>query len=250
MAIFDFTSNIRWFDQVGSTNDLCMECAQRGEAEGLVVAAHYQTHGRGQRGNVWTSERGQNLLFSVLLRPSFLRVDEQFLITQAVAVALCLLMEQCGVHQDVRIKWPNDIYLDNSKVVGVLVENSFCSEQLDVSVVGVGINLNQSEFPASLPNPTSLALSAGCSFDAEEVLQRFLRLLANTYAMLRNGQRHELHQNYMSRLYRYGRQARYRCATGDFVATIVGISSIGELRLQLPDGAVRSFGFKEIAFVV
>lgn len=250
MAAIDFTSNIRWFDQLDSTNDMCMECAQQGEAEGLVVAARYQTQGRGQRGNVWSSENGQNLLFSVLLRPLFLRVDEQFWITKAVAVALCRLLIQCGVLLEVRIKWPNDIYIGNRKVAGVLVENSFSSEQLEVSVVGIGINLNQSKFPASLPNPTSLALNTGRTFEPDEVLRCYLRQLSETYAMLRDGQRQALHGAYMSLLYRYGQLARYRGAAGEFEATMVGVSSIGELMLQLPNGNVQSFGFKEIAFVI
>lgn len=245
------TADIRWFDTLNSTNDTCAELAAAGAPEGLVVAAHSQTAGRGQRGNTWASATGQNLTFSLLLRPSFLRVEEQFALSQAVAVALCRFVLLVAPRAKVAIKWPNDIYIGSDKVAGVLIENSFSSAQLEVSVVGIGINLNQRDFPAHLPNPTSLALHANEPIELQAALQRLLHELAHTYEQLRSGLRDALERDYLKRLYRLGQLARYRLPDGhEFDATMVGISPIGELMLQTPNGARRAFGFKEVAFVL
>lgn len=245
------TADIRWYDTLSSTNDTCAELAVAGAPEGLVVAAHCQTAGRGQRGNTWTSTPGQNLTFSLLLRPTFLRVEEQFALSKAVAVALCRFVQLTAPHAQVAIKWPNDIYIRNDKVAGVLIENSFSSVQLEVAVVGIGINLNQLEFPAQLPNPTSLALHAGGPIELHTALQSLLHELAYTYEQLRSGSNETLGRAYIDRLYRLGQPARYRLPNGHvFEATMMGISPIGELILQTHDGNCRAFGFKEVSFVL
>lgn len=249
----DFKVAIRWYEQLESTNDTCAELAASGAAAGTIVAAQHQTRGRGQRGNTWSSAPDQNLTFSLLLRPTFLRVDEQFGLTQAVAVALCryIASRLPSVAQPVAIKWPNDIYIGDHKVAGVLIENSFSTAMLEVSVVGIGINLNQRVFPPQLPNPTSLALHGVGQLMPSEELPIVGSELMFSFSMLRDA-RDAIGQAYMERLYRFGQLACYRhCASGElFEATMVGISPIGELLLQTADGACRAFGFKEVAFVL
>lgn len=242
--------NINWFHTLTSTNDVCIEKGRSGCPEGSVVAAMFQENGRGQRGNVWNGEAGKNLLFSILLRPTFLRVDEQFLLSKVTAIALCEFISICGTGATVSIKWPNDIYIGNRKVAGVLIENSFSSAQLDSSVVGIGINLNQTDFPANLPNPTSLALQAGRQFNLDEALAQFLEHYKKWYVALKQGEHELIGGKYMHLLYRRDVFGRYSSGGNEFTARIAGISPIGELILETEQGEQRVFAHKEVAFVL
>lgn len=241
---------VLWFDSVSSTNDVCMHHASEGSAEGLIVAAHSQTSGRGQRGNIWSSEHRKNLTFSILLRPTFLRVDEQFVISKVVAIALCELVNDYAKGVNVKIKWPNDIYIDNLKVSGVLIENCFSTEFLGTSVVGIGLNVNQCEFPESLPNPTSLRCQTGEDFKVEQVLKHYLSLLNKWYELLQNGERTRINNEYLRLMYRYNLFGTYSCNGEQFMAKIVGVSPIGELMLCTSNGDIKTFAFKEVAFVI
>ena len=160
-----------------STNDLARE---ERYGHGDVICAERQTAGRGQRGHTWTSPEGVNLLFSVVLCPTFLPAGEQFLLSQAVALALVDTLGTCGI--DARIKWTNDIYAGDRKLVGILIEHHLAGGRLARTVAGIGINVNQTEFDPALPNPTSMALEAGRTFDREEVLDRFHAALMRRYA--------------------------------------------------------------------
>ena len=246
--LIDF--NINWLQSVSSTNDFCMQSAAKGAGEGLVVAAHFQQNGRGQRGNVWSSRLGKNLTFSILLRPVFLRVEEQFLISKITALSLCEFVRTKINSDEVRIKWPNDIYINNSKVAGVLIESCFSSSTLEQTVVGIGLNMNQVEFPENLPNPTSLALQAGQHFGLELSLSEYLKIFAKWYGFLQGENRNIIDHSYLQQLYRLGIFSSYISNNVEFTAKIVGISQIGELMLQTLDGNVKKYAFKEVAFVV
>ncbi len=162
-----------------STNDLARE---ERYGHGDVICAERQTAGRGQRGHTWTSAEGENLTFSLVLEPRFLPAGEQFLLSQAVALALTDTLGTCGI--DTRIKWTNDIYAGDRKLVGILIEHSYTGPTLGRSVAGIGINVNQRVFDPALPNPVSMALAAGRTFDREEVLERFRTHCAARYALL------------------------------------------------------------------
>ena len=180
-----------------STNDLARE---ERYGHGDVICAERQTAGRGQRGHTWTSPEGVNLLFSVVLCPTFLPAGEQFLLSQAVALALVDTLGTCGI--DARIKWTNDIYAGDRKLVGILIEHHLAGGRLARTVAGIGINVNQTEFDPALPNPTSMALEAGRTFDREEVLDRFHAALMRRYAALEAGDRAPLAEEYRRRMYR------------------------------------------------
>ena len=179
-----------------STNDLARE---ERYGHGDVICAERQTAGRGQRGHTWTSPEGVNLLFSVVLCPTFLPAGEQFLLSQAVALALVDTLGTCGI--DARIKWTNDIYAGDRKLVGILIEHHLAGGRLARTVAGIGINVNQTEFDPALPNPTSMALEAGRTFDREEVLDRFHAALMRRYAALEAGARAPLAEEYRRRMY-------------------------------------------------
>lgn len=242
--------NINWHDRVSSTNDLCMSAATQNSAEGYVIAAKFQEHGRGQRGNTWESSFGLNLTFSLLLRPIFLRVEHQFAISKVVAVSIC---DWIGAHikdKTVAIKWPNDIYIGNSKVAGILIENNFSSSQLEVSVIGIGINLNQQSFSSDLPNPTSLINETGNIFNLEESLLEYLSCFRERYEQVRSGNVTFIDTDYLNLLYRKDIYCTYRASNDEFRARIIGVKPTGELMLQTESGQERSFAFKEITFVI
>jgi len=150
-----------------STNDDARDARYR---HGDVVWAERQSAGRGQRGHAWSSAEGENLTFSLVLEPVRLAVGEQFLLSQAVALALVDTFAACGI--DTRIKWTNDIYAGDRKLVGILIEHRYSGPTLARSVVGIGINVNQTAFDPALPNPVSMALAAGRRFDRRGGLDR------------------------------------------------------------------------------
>lgn len=239
-----------WHDKVSSTNDICMDSARNGGDEGVVVAAKYQEQGRGQRGNSWESEQGLNLTFSILLLPNFLRVDEQFLISKIAAISVCDWISAYLKDKHVAIKWPNDIYIDNNKVAGILIENTFSSSTLDISVVGIGINLNQREFSTDLPNPTSLSIETNQVFDLKISLEEFLSCFNERYRQAKSGEVALIDSEYLNKLYRKDIYCTYRASNDEFKAKIVGVKPTGELMLQTEKGEERSFAFKEVVFVI
>ena len=144
------------FDTTTSTNDDARDLKYH---DGDIIWADFQTAGRGQRGHTWESRAGENLTFSVLLEPHFLPVTEQFMLLEAVALALRDFFAELGV--ETKVKWTNDIYVGNRKAVGILIEHSYSGGRLARTIVGIGINVNQTEFSADIPNPVSLALLTG-----------------------------------------------------------------------------------------
>lgn len=160
-------------DITTSTNDDARDEKYR---EGDVVWADFQTAGRGQRGHEWHSRSGENLTFSVVLEPNFLPIAEQFSVSEVVALSLVDMLADYGV--EARIKWTNDIYVGDRKLVGILIEHSLSSATLRRTIVGVGINVNQTEFDSSIPNPVSMAQLLGKQLDAEEVLRIFFNPFA------------------------------------------------------------------------
>lgn len=229
-----------------STNDLARE---ERYAHGDVIRAERQTAGRGQRGHTWTSPEGVNLLFSVVLCPTFLPVGEQFRLSQTVALALADTFAACGI--DVRIKWTNDIYVGDRKLAGILIEHRLSGGRLARTAVGVGINVNQTAFDPALPNPTSMALEAGCTFDRDEVLDRFHAALMRRYGALEAGGAVRLAEEYRRRMYRLDEPQAFRLPDGSrFTGVIRGVRPEGALQVEHPGGTVRDYLFREIEFEV
>jgi len=234
-----------YFDELTSTIDEARDPKYTG---GDVIVAEYQTAGRGQRGNRWSSAAGRNLMFSVVLDTSFLRTGEQFLLLQTVALALTDTFADYDL--DARIKWTNDIYIGDRKITGVLIDHSMHGGMLSRSGVGVGLNVNQTVFDEWLPNPTSMALETGRTYDRREVLERFYFRLMGRLEVLKADRRDEILADYHARIYRLDTPARFTLPDGtEFVGTIRGVGSGGELLID--DGTtLRSFLFREVSFVI
>ena len=239
-------------DTTTSTNDDARDEKYR---EGDVVWADFQTAGRGQRGHEWHSRKGENLTFSVVLEPTFVPIAEQFAVSEVVALSLVDMLAEYGIVA--RIKWTNDIYVGNRKLVGILIEHSLATTTLRRTIVGVGINVNQTEFDASLPNPVSMAQLLGKQLNAEEVLQRFLAHLQCNYEALREMQnakckmQNVLHERYNELLYRLNEYHTYALPSGErFEAKILGTASSGALQLENKKKEIKEYLFKEIEFII
>lgn len=242
--------SIEWLDRVKSTNDYCAACAACGEAEGKVVAAKFQEAGRGQRGNTWESPGGLNLTFSILLRPRFVPAQKQFLISKIAALAVSDWVSGYIPTGRVAVKWPNDIYVDDCKIAGILIENTFRSAEIEYSIVGVGINVNQEHFSADLPNPTSIFLHTSECVDPKQALPEVVACLNLWYEQLESGNYNLIDMRYLSRLYRKDVWASYKAGGVIFDARIRGVEPDGSLILEKRNGAVVSYAFKEVGFVV
>ena len=232
-------------EETTSTND---EARSERYRHGDTVWAERQTAGRGQRGHSWMSGEGMNLTFSLVWEPRFLPVRDQFALSEAVALGLTDLTEALGV--PCRIKWTNDIYAGDRKLMGILIEHGLAGGRLARTIVGIGINVNQTDFDASLPNPTSLARETGHPFDRREVLERAVQMVAARYGELERD-REALHRDYLRRLYRLGERQRFRLPSGEeFEGTLRGVLPSGELQVEGPGGRVEAYLFRQIEFVI
>jgi BirA family biotin operon repressor/biotin-[acetyl-CoA-carboxylase] ligase len=233
-------------EQTTSTNDE----ARGDKYEHLdAIWSEHQTAGRGQRGHTWHSTEGENVTFSVVLKPTFLPVVEQFLLSEIVALSLVETMAHYGI--ECRIKWTNDLYAGDKKLAGVLIEHSLSVDGIARTIVGIGLNINQAEFPDDLPNPTSMALLRGTKFDRREVLERYMQTLAAWYDKLQCGHKTEIETCYREKMYHLDQPHTYAYPSGEeFTATIRGVRPSGELRLEHSDGVVREYAFKEVEFVL
>lgn len=217
--------------------------------EGLTILADHQTAGRGQRGNQWQAALGQNLTFSVLLRPTFLSAAQQFDLSIAVALAgYDTLRTLLGPAAPVAVKWPNDLYVGQRKIGGILIENSLRGTLLNTSIVGIGLNVNQTNFAPDLTSATSLARETGHPHDRAAVLATLLAALEARYLTLRGGQAVRLRATYLNRLYRFDEWAEFAFDGRQARGRITGIDDSGRLLVALATGEARAFGVQEVRF--
>lgn len=234
------------FDILSSTND---EAFDPRYGEGDVVWAGQQTAGRGQRGHKWLGGEGENLMFTAIFEPRFLPPVRQFLFSEAVALAIVDAMREWGI--EAKIKWTNDIYVGDSKLAGILIEHRLVRGELARSIAGIGLNVNQTVFDDSLPNPVSMAQISGRQFDCREVLDSVAEKLQQRYMQLRQGEAGALQEEYHNTLYRLDEQHWFALPDGNsFRGTIRGVEASGALLVEEEEGAVGSYMFKEIEFVL
>lgn len=237
---------IHYFEQLTSSND---EATLPHYRDGDIIWAERQSAGRGQRGHKWISGEGENLTFSAVLEPQFLHAAEQFSLLEVVALALVDAMAEYGI--GAKIKWTNDIYVGDRKLVGILMEHKLQGSQIGRTIAGIGININQAEFDPSLPNPVSMRGVSGKEYDRREVLESISCNLMRRYEQLRRGERELLHNDYLQHLYLLGRESTFALPDGTrFQGTIVGVEPQGALKISTAEGVERSFLFKEVEFVL
>ena len=240
---------IKWFEELDSTNNELLRHIR--DYDNLsVVAAVNQTAGRGQRGNRWFSAPGDNLTFSFLLRPEALPAREVMALTCFATLAVRDALRAEGA--EAVIKWPNDIYVGKRKICGMLVENGLEGADIAWSVIGIGINLNQTVFPGGVLNPTSLKRLTGKTYDPVSFLENLCHgLEARLPGLATPETRKALRDAYEQDLFQKNLPARYRdLRTGEeFLGTIRGITPEGLLRIEA-EGRERTFGFKEVSYIL
>lgn len=250
-SIGDFRFHIQQFDSLESTNKYCELLNLREVEEFTVILARRQTAGIGQRGNHWESSPDKNLTFSLVLKPALLPVPDQYQLTKAVSLGVTDWLAPLVPYgkSRVKIKWPNDIYVDDKKICGMLITNRVTGDRLSASIAGIGMNINQQEFPDWVPNPTSLRLLTGREWPLEEMLTGLLTAILARYETLLHEPLGTLDAPYLDRLLRRGEKAAYIHHGETIEAIITGVNRFGHLQLVTPAGEQLSCQMKEIQFV-
>lgn len=239
---------IKRLDVVDSTNRYVRDEADNLWVPGkdiVAVTVVHQTAGRGQRGNAWQSQSGKNLLLSILLRPGCaLEVSGQFLLSQAVALSIHSAMKCYGI--ETRLKWPNDVYAGDRKLAGILVELDYSGAFVEQAIVGIGLNVNQTEFPPMDRVPVSMKMLLGRDIPVEDVLRDVLCLFNHYYNELLWGNKKAISAEYRELLLGLGEQREFIDSGGSFTATIEGVEPCGRLLLRRSDGSLSRYCFKEV----
>ncbi|HKM95010.1 MAG TPA: biotin--[acetyl-CoA-carboxylase] ligase [Prolixibacteraceae bacterium] len=235
-------------DEIDSTNNYTSKLlANSNVIEGTVVVAKAQSSGRGQLSNQWESEYGKNILASFVFYPKFLPVQQQFLLSKVIALGvrdlLTLFVDK------VKVKWPNDIYIGNKKVAGILIENSIMGHTLESSIAGVGININQTVFLSDAPNPVSLIYSLKKELDCSELLLVLCECIDKWYSLLSQGNVKMINENYHDSLYQRGIVSTYRDKNGEYEGMIEGVNAIGQLQIKPLSAPLKTYHFKEVEFL-
>jgi birA, biotin-[acetyl-CoA-carboxylase] ligase region len=242
------TTNRLKIETCPSTNAYLMEWAEKELLpEGTVVVTNNQTAGKGQRNNVWESQSGKNLTFSVLLYPRFLPLNQFFLLSEIISLGI---KDALDIYTDgISIKWPNDIYYQNKKICGILIENEVMGQFYSQSVIGIGLNVNQAEFLSNAPNPVSLKQITGKTFDLENILNEVLDNCFFWYDKLRQNQTKEIEEAYFKILYRNRGIHSFRDSSGPFEAEIQKVDANGRLHVLTKGHESRKYAFKEVEFL-
>ncbi len=228
-----------------STNDICAGLAEKEQdSTGLVVITDFQEKGRGQSGNLWYSKRGENIILSYYLNTSFLDVNEQYFLSMAVCLAVSDTVEKF-LNTEVKIKWPNDIYV-SKKISGILIQNSLKGTSMEYSIIGIGLNVNQVEFP--IENATSLRAISGKWYLLNSVFEILSIKMEYYFKLLKKGNNQKLKNLYMNRLWWLDEDHEFESKGKKFRGSIKDVSPRGNLIIDTQDG-IRKFTFKEVSFI-
>jgi len=239
--------------ETDSTNRYLSQLCEEKEdtlKEFTTVTSIYQTAGKGQRGNSWESEKGKNLLFSLLLYPSFLKVKEQFILSQLISLAI---KEELDTYtSDIYIKWPNDIYWKERKICGILIENTLQGHHIKYCICGVGLNINQETFISNAPNPVSLKQITNKDYSTELILKGILSRIKQYYNHLSESPQSSMaiEEKYFNSLFRRNGFHPYQDVNGIFMAELLRVEPDGRFVLRDESGCERNYLFKEVQYIL
>ena len=235
--------------ETNSTNDLLQALVKEKDLdEGSMISTDFQIRGRGVSANVWESAMGENVLCSILLCPTFLPIKQQFLISQVVSLAIADVLS--SYTQEIYIKWPNDIYWQDKKIAGILIENNLQNSVIATCIIGIGLNNNQTHFQSKAPNPISLAQITGAQYDTHAMAKEIRNAIFNRYIQLIKEETCMLQKEYGSRLYRRTGKFLFEDKNGKFSASIDTVTAEGYLILKREDNKMQKYSFKEVSFIL
>jgi len=230
-----------------STNSFALQLCQQSQSapEGTVVITDHQIAGRGQRGNVWSSEPGKNFTLSIILKPTFLATTDQFYLNifSSLSIYDYLRHKSCPA---LKIKWPNDIYADGKKICGILIENQISGDRFTNVVLGIGLNINQRDF--QLDSATSLSVMIDGTVELADELEYLLSCIERRYLQLRQNNYAALMENYLSLMHWIGERRHFNSNGDIFEGIILGVDQSGRLKMKIGEKEAL-FAAKEIAFV-
>jgi len=213
----------------------------------MIVVADEQTEARGQMETKWLSKKGKNLTFSMFVAMEHFSVSRQFELNQAVSLGLLKALKEYV--PNLRIKWPNDILADTKKIAGMLIENSVSKNSLKYSIIGIGLNVNQTEFPEEIPNASSLKLQVKKDFDLDLLLNEITNSIESYILDIDKKNIDELRKEYIQNLYLYNKESLFLNVKNEkFTGKIIGVSEEGRLLVRLQNNEILDFGYKEIRF--
>lgn len=246
-----FVGKVRYhYPQLASTNAFAINSISKNNPiEGSVISTDNQTDGKGQIGSLWESEAKMNLTLSVILYPKFILAKDQFLLNQAICLGVRDFVEDI-TGLSAKVKWSNDIYINDKKVSGILIQNSLSGSNIQSCVAGMGININQTTFLSNAPNPTSFALETSQIYKLKGIENSLFAHLEFRYLQLKNKQYEVLQKDYLKYLYRYAEEHLFQTPEGvTFSGKITGISPQGKLIIAHSKGE-DAYNFKEVKFVI
>ncbi len=242
--------NLIKLKEVDSTNNFLKNLVSKSEplAEGTVIMADHQFAGRGQQESVWQTQAGKNISTSIYLKPSFLPLNKQFYLNIAISLAVSEALS-CFVPQGIMVKWPNDIYYRNKKLGGILIENTLTGSAFKSSVIGIGLNVNQSEFSENISGrATSIIQILQREVPLMDIMEKIFIFMEKYYLILRAAKFSILQNDYLAKLYNYQIPALYKHNGEIFEGTIKGVEDDGRLNVDTKNG-LKIFNFKEIEFI-
>jgi BirA family biotin operon repressor/biotin-[acetyl-CoA-carboxylase] ligase len=241
--------NLVTIKEAASTNTFLKDLLSNSKpvAEGTVIMAERQYAGRGQQANRWHSAPGLNLTFSLLLKPAFLPLYQQFDLTRTISLGvICALRD--ALDKNAHIKWPNDIYYGDEKLGGILIENMVQGSQIKHSVIGIGLNVNQVNFPPEVPNPISVKQILHRDYDLHRLLSQICSHIEAWYLKLKAGRLDEIREQYLANLYWLNAEKKFMADGVPFAGTITGVRNDGILVVDTKDGQ-KEFNLKQIQFL-
>mgnify|MGYP001187778972 CR=1 FL=1 len=238
-------------ETVSSTNDFAKQLLSKQipDSDITIVSTQEQTKGRGQIGNCWESTTGMNCTFSIIIKPHNIKPEKQFYISMITSLAMVEFL-RTYIKQPVSIKWPNDIYCQNKKICGILIENTLMGEIIETSIIGIGLNVNQTTFSKAIPNPTSLAQETGKNFETEAVLHEFISIFEKWLKTLLTGTLTGILKAYKQNLYLFKTESQFCDENGPFLGKIIDIKPNGILQIEHSNTQlIREYIFKEVQYI-
>jgi BirA family biotin operon repressor/biotin-[acetyl-CoA-carboxylase] ligase len=234
-------------ENLPSTNSYAVKLLKNDKVEeGSVVYTNFQSEGKGHGTNSWESEEGKNLLFSIILYPTSLKPTDQFIISKIISLGICDFLRPFT--SKVSIKWPNDVYVNNDKIAGILIESAIIRDEMEYVIAGIGLNLNQKIFTGNAPNPVSLSKITGNEYNTGQSLKVLVAHIDKRYQEFLLKKRREINSEYLNNLYRFGKWFEFSDSNGLYEGKIIGIDPSGRLRIEDHRGRTYEYGFKEVTF--